>query len=46
MSVTIDNLNLFADERGVVIEPIIEDSLPDQNNAHVTVIRNPKSEIE
>ena len=30
MPVTIEELNLFVDERGIVFEPIIADYLPDQ----------------
>ncbi|MBW2411039.1 MAG: hypothetical protein JRF72_14660 [Deltaproteobacteria bacterium] len=37
MSVTIDDLNLFVDERGIIFEPIIADCLPDQKNAHVVI---------
>ena len=37
MSVTIDELNLFVDERGTIFEPISADYLPDQKNAHVVI---------
>ena len=37
MSVTIEELNLFVDKRGIVFEPIIADYLPDQKNAHVAI---------
>ncbi len=37
MSVTIDDLKVFIDERGIIFEPIIADYLPDQRNAHVVI---------
>ena len=37
MSVTIDDLKVFIDERGIIFEPIIADYLPDQKNAHVVI---------
>ena len=37
MSVTIEELNLFVDKRGIVFEPIIADYLQDQKNAHVVI---------
>ena len=37
MPVTMDELNLFIDERGIVFEPIIADCLPDQKNVHVVI---------
>ena len=37
MPVTIEELNLFVDERGIVFEPIIADCLPDHRNAHVVI---------
>jgi len=37
MPVTIDDLKVFTDERGIIFEPIIADCLPDQRNAHVVI---------
>ena len=37
MPVTIEELNLFVDKRGIVFEPIIADCLPDLKNAHVVI---------
>lgn len=37
MAVTIDSLNLFTDERGVIFEPISADCLSDQKNVHVVI---------
>ena len=37
MSVSIEELNVFVDERGIVFEPIIADYLAHQKNVHVVI---------
>ena len=37
MTLIIDNLTVHSDNRGVVFEPIVEDSLVHQQNAHVVI---------
>jgi len=37
MALIIDDLTVHSDDRGVVFEPIVEDSLVHQHNAHVVI---------
>jgi UDP-2-acetamido-2,6-beta-L-arabino-hexul-4-ose reductase len=37
MSLIIDDLTVHSDGRGIVFEPIVEDSLTHQHNAHVVI---------
>jgi UDP-2-acetamido-2,6-beta-L-arabino-hexul-4-ose reductase len=39
MALIIDDLTVHSDDRGVVFEPIVEDSLVHQRNAHVVISR-------